>query len=81
VPRLPKEVAMIRDKLIKTYMRAVAKYDEGAGKYGEFDPHTDVRDLIAEAEDEIIDAINYLAMFLAKLEALKDVTTKNTSTD
>ncbi len=53
------------------FAKALEKYNEGALKYGNFEPSTDTRDLIAEAEDEILDAINYLAMFLVKLEELK----------
>ena len=49
---------------------ALQKYRRGEAKYGPYDPTTDTRDMLQEAEEEILDAINYLAMFLMKLRAL-----------
>ena len=51
------------------FAAALAKYREGVGKYGRYEPLTDSRDMIREAEAEILDAINYLAMFLMKIKA------------
>ena len=51
------------------FAAALAKYREGAGKYGRYEPLTDRRDMIREAEAEILDAINYLAMLLMKIKA------------
>ncbi len=62
---------MTHHKLAKVFDRCQSKYSYGAEKYGDFKPQSDTRDLIAEAEDEILDAINYLAMFLVKLEEMK----------
>jgi hypothetical protein len=50
---------------------AIAKFQKGAVKYGDYDPLTDNRDMLAETEAEILDAINYLAMGLIKLRTLK----------
>jgi hypothetical protein len=41
----------------------------GALQYGAYDPATDKRDMSAEAEVEILYAVNYLVMFLIKLRA------------
>lgn len=48
---------------------ALDKYQAGAKKYGPYDPETDQRDMLQEAEEEILDAINYLAMLLVKIRA------------
>lgn len=52
---------------------ALDKYRTGAQKYGEFVPETDNRDLIHEAEAEILDAINYLAMMLIRVRRLQKI--------
>ena len=44
----------------------------GAKTYGEYNPATDTRDLLAEAQEELLDAINYLAMMYLKLENLRN---------
>ena len=51
------------------FQDALQKYHQGEAKYGAFNPQTDTRDLLREAEAEILDAINYLAMFLMKVRA------------
>ena len=43
-----------------------AIFEEALSKYH---PATDRRDFLQETEAEIVDAINYLAMFLMKLRA------------
>lgn len=55
------------DPITFIFAEALRKYHHGAAKYGTFDPATDQRDFIREAEAEILDAINYLAMFLLKI--------------
>ena len=40
------------------FAAALTKYREGAGKYGRYEPLTDSRDMIREAEEEILDGIN-----------------------
>lgn len=60
-----------RDPITAIFEEALEKYHQGAAKYGAFNPVTDTRDLLREAEVEILDAINYLAMFLMKLRALR----------
>ena len=58
------------DELKAIFNQALEKYEAGALKYGAFNPATDRRDFISETETEILDAINYLAMFLLKLRAI-----------
>jgi len=53
---------------------ALVKYRQGESKHGAFDPATDQRDFLAEAEAEILDAINYLAMFILKVRAMQGCT-------
>ncbi|HOG07658.1 MAG TPA: hypothetical protein PK983_06155 [Syntrophales bacterium] len=53
---------------------ALGKYRQGEEKHGAFDPATDQRDFLAEAEAEILDAINYLAMFILKVRAMRRYT-------
>ncbi len=50
---------------------ALGKYRQGEAKHGAFDPGMDQRDFLAEAEAEILDAINYLAMFVLKVRAMQ----------
>jgi len=57
------------DEIKTIFDQALQKYEAGALKYGAFNPVTDRRDFISETEAEILDAINYLAMFLLKLRA------------
>ena len=52
---------------------ALDKYQAGAKKYGPYDPATDQRDMLQEAEDEILDAINYLAMLLVRVRRLHKI--------
>lgn len=50
---------------------ALVKYRQGEAKYGAYDPATDKRDFLKEAEAEILDAINYLAMYILKVRAMR----------
>lgn len=56
------------------FKAALEKYRLGEQKYGPYHPLTDSRDMITEAEEEILDAINYLAMLLVKLRAIRNRT-------
>ena len=47
------------------------KYRKGEREHGVYDPSTDQRDLMQEAEEEILDAINCLAMFLMRIRAIR----------
>jgi len=60
------------EDLAAIYAEAVEKYERGEAKHGPFTPATDNRDLLREAESELLDAINYLSMHLLKLRALRD---------
>ena len=50
---------------------ALQKYQRGEAKYGPYKPETDPRDLLHEAEEEILDAINYLAMHLVRIRTVR----------
>ncbi len=54
------------------FRAALQKYRAGEQKYGPYRPLTDNRDMLTEAEEEILDAINYLAMMLMKLRAIRN---------
>ena len=56
--------------LREIFEAALEKFRVGEQKHGPFDPATDPRDLLVEAEREILDAINYLAMHLLKLRTI-----------
>jgi hypothetical protein len=60
------------DPIALVFAEALGKFQQGEAKYGAFDPTTDRRDFIREAEAEILDAINYLAMFLVKLRTMRE---------
>jgi len=57
----------MRDELQAIFNEATGKYKTDAKKYGRFDPATDGRDLRIEAEQKILDAVNYLAMLIIKI--------------
>jgi len=59
------------DNMAAIFEIALQKYQKGALKYGDYDPMKDRRDMLIEAGAEILDAINYLAMFLMKLRAIQ----------
>lgn len=59
------------DPITLVFAEALGKFHQGAAKYGDYDPATDSRDFLKETESEILDAINYLAMFLLKLRAMR----------
>ena len=61
---------MTRKPLEEIFREALQKFDAGEAKYGPFDPTIDDRDLLAEAESEILDAINYMGMFLLKIREM-----------
>jgi hypothetical protein len=61
------------DELKAVFTEALAKHEKGAEKYGAFNPATDQRDFLKESEAEILDGINYLAMFLLKLRQGNDI--------
>lgn len=59
------------EQVFKIFIEATAKMRRGSLKYGEYDPATCTRDLLTEAQDEILDAINYLAMHYLKLDEMR----------
>ena len=50
---------------------ALSKYDKGRLKYGELDLSTDTKDFINEAEQELLDCINYCVFQILKLRGIK----------
>ena len=59
------------EKVTVVFWKAIGRMQEGAWDYGSFNPATDKRDLLQEAQEELLDAINYLGMQYLKLEELK----------
>ena len=60
------------ERVEKIFARAVFRMLRGSATYGEFNPATDTRNLLHEAQEELLDAMNYLAMHYLKLETLKN---------
>ena len=58
--------------LASIFTEALRKFELGSSKYGPFAPETDQRDLLLEAEGELLDAINYLGMFLLRIRSMRD---------
>ena len=59
------------NELRQVFNDALLKYERGENKYGQYNPKTDQRDLLIEAEAELLDALNYVAMHLLKLRAMR----------
>lgn len=59
------------EQVAEVLKKAVGRMKEGVRSYGLFNPATDKRDLLSEAQEELLDAINYLGMQYLKLEELK----------
>ena len=59
------------NRIETVFEAALLKYRQGEREHGVYDPATDQRDLMQEAEEEILDAINYLAMFLMRIKAIR----------
>lgn len=61
-----------RRSMSDVYRICLDKYDAAAAKYGDYEPLNDKRNLLREAQSELIDAINYMAMALIKIDARKE---------
>ena len=61
-----------RRSMSDVYRICLDKCDAGAAKYGNFEPLNDKRNLLREAQNELIDAINYMAMALIKIDARRE---------
>ena len=59
------------NRIETVFEAALLKYRQGEREHGMYDPVTDQRDMMQEAEEEILDAINYLAMFLMRIRAIR----------
>jgi len=61
---ISKETAILKS----IFDECIRKYQKGEKKFGPFNPKTDTRCFRDEARQELIDAINYIAMFIRKLD-------------
>lgn len=52
--------------------KALARMEQGSKTYGEFKPEEDERCLYDEAIAELLDCMNYCAMQIVKLQALRN---------
>lgn len=68
--RFLEELADKNADLADIFQEAFERYDSGKEKYGTFNPITDQRDFRREIRQELIDAINYLAMFILKIDKI-----------
>lgn len=59
------------DGIEAVIMEALSRYDNGRRKYGPLSLDTDGRDFLRETEEELLDAINYLAFEIIRLRSLK----------
>ena len=66
-----KEISLSFIEMNKIYDEAYKRYQMGLETYGVFNPHTDTRDLCKEAEDELLDFMNYAGLMIIKIRALK----------
>jgi len=66
-----KKMTEIEEALVGVFASAMRKYRKGEDKHGVFVPETDQRNLLAEMEEEILDAINYLGMFAVQQRKLR----------
>lgn len=58
--------------LNQLFQECLERYDRGVVKHGEFDPLTDERNLIEKAQEELLNAVNYLGMALIKIRAVRE---------
>jgi len=58
-------------KVLRVFAMAVDRMKDGAAEYGEYDPKVDARCMYREAQEEILDAVNYLGMQWVKLETMR----------
>jgi hypothetical protein len=63
--------AAVPRSLKDIFQECLDRYDEAGGKYGEFDPLKDQRDLVREAQEELSDVNNYLCFMLIKAYAVQ----------
>jgi len=60
------------DRARQVVARALIRMEDGQNTYGVFNPGTDKRDLFEWAIEELLDTINYCAMQVLKLEAMRE---------
>ena len=51
---------------------ATARYNTGRAEHGQLDISRDRRDFISEAEQELLDSINYIVFLILKLRSTRD---------
>lgn len=62
----------------KIIRQALKKYQAGRIKYGQIDLDRDKRDFIIEAEQELLDCVNYCVFQIIRLRRIKDVQLEKT---
>jgi len=67
------------EEVQSVFMEAALRMRAGRLQYGEFNPERDTRDLFIQAEEELLDTINYLAMQILKIRATRKRLLKATS--
>jgi len=61
------------DKLEAVIREALQRYEGGRCEHGELDVDSDTRDYLKEAEDELLDCINYCVFQVIRLRRLRGV--------
>lgn len=51
---------------------AIARYNTGRAEHGQLDLSQDRRDFKSEAEQELLDSINYIVFLILKLRSTRD---------
>jgi len=65
-------MAKIKQGTIEAVIKeALNRYESGRRKYGELDLSRDDRDFINEAEQELLDCINYCVFQILRLRGIK----------
>ena len=60
-----------KDTIEAVIKEALNRYESGRRKYGELDLSRDDRDFINEAEQELLDCINYCVFQILRLRGIK----------
>lgn len=66
-------MAEVTAEMIETVIRkALRRYEAGRLEHGQLDLATEKRDFLHEAEQELLDCINYCIFQILRLRSLKD---------
>ncbi len=72
LPMTEMKTALKPNTIEAVIREAINRYDVGRCKYGELDLSRDDRDFINEAEQELLDCINYCVFQILRLRGIKD---------